>query len=199
MALRPSEGLHPTATNDNGLPFPPRYLMLANPSIVSNETFQQAECPLNQDMPRLRIIVVMIEPPLPFGNAAARWYYVLLKGLAERGYRVTAFATCSKPQEIEEAKQLFPAPAYDLRCYPHPHRSGPGAKWETLRRPYSYMFSPQFQNDLETELACGFDGLHLEQLWSGWMGRYHAHRALVNVLNLLSIDLCVGGGAACLS
>src|SRR5258708_7811621 len=140
-------------------------------------------------MQPLRIIVVMVEPPLPFGNAAARWYYVLLKGLVERGHRVTAFATCSKPADIEEAKQLFPAPAYDLRCYPHPHRGGLGAKWETLRRPYSYMFSPQFKNDLEAELARGFDVLHLEQLWSGWMGLSHADRALVNVHYLPSMDL----------
>ena len=35
---------------------------------------------------------MMIEaPPLPFGNAAARWYYVLLKGLVARGHKDTAF------------------------------------------------------------------------------------------------------------
>jgi glycosyltransferase involved in cell wall biosynthesis len=144
-------------------------------------------------MQSLRIIVVMIEPPLPFGNAAARWYYVLLKGLVERGHRVTAFATCSKPAEIEEAKQLFSAPAYDLRCYTHPRRTGLGAKWETLRRPYSYMFSPRFRSDLEAELARGFDVLHLEQLWSGWMGLAHTDRAVINVHYLPGIDLADTG------
>ena len=29
----------------------------------------------------LRIALVMIEPPLPAGNAAARWFSVLLRGL----------------------------------------------------------------------------------------------------------------------
>src|SRR5579872_68034 len=140
-------------------------------------------------MRALRIVIVMIEPPLPFGNAAARWYYVLLKGLVERGHRVTAFATCSNPNEIEEASKLFPSPVYDLRCYAHPPRIGLAAKWETLQRPYSYMFSKEFENDLENELAKGFDILHLEQLWSGWMGLAHRQRALVNVLNLLSVDL----------
>jgi len=34
----------------------------------------------------------MVEAPVPFGNAAARWYYVLLRELVARGHRVTAFA-----------------------------------------------------------------------------------------------------------
>ena len=56
-------------------------------------------------MAPLRIVLVMIEPPLPFGNAAARWYYVLLRGLVARGHRVTAFAACSKPGEIRSCKR----------------------------------------------------------------------------------------------
>ena len=58
-----------------------------------------------------RIVMAMIEPPLPFGSAAARWYYVLLKGLVERGHRVTAFAACSKPEEIEKTAMLLTAQA----------------------------------------------------------------------------------------
>ena len=103
-------------------------------------------------MQPLRIALVLIEPPLPFGNAAARWFYVLLKGLVGRGHRVTAFAACSKPREIDDARRLFPAPAYDLRLYPFPERGGPRAKWDTLRRPYSYMFGPDIRRDLEAEL-----------------------------------------------
>src|SRR3982751_6629935 len=72
----------------------------------------------------LRIVLVMIEPPLPFGNAAARWFYVLLKGLVERGHHVTALAACSKPAEMEQARGLFPAPGYDLRLFPFPSREG---------------------------------------------------------------------------
>jgi glycosyltransferase involved in cell wall biosynthesis len=136
----------------------------------------------------LRILLVLLEPPLPFGNAAARWFYVLLKGLVEHGHRVTAFAACSKPEEIPRAQALFPAPAYDLRCYPFPVRSGMWAKLETLRRPYSYMFSADLRRDLQTELARGFDILHLEQLWSGWLGLRHADRALVSVHYLNRID-----------
>jgi glycosyltransferase involved in cell wall biosynthesis len=137
----------------------------------------------------LRIVVVLIEPPLPFGNAAARWFYVLLRGLVQRGHRVTAFAACSKPEEIAKAAALFPAPDYDLRCYLFPARAGLRAKLETLRRPYSYMFSRQMRRDMEDELSLGYDVLHIEQLWAAWLGLRHRDRALVNVHHLIGIDL----------
>jgi glycosyltransferase involved in cell wall biosynthesis len=135
------------------------------------------------------VVIAMIEPPLPFGNAAARWFYVLLRGLVERGHRVTAFAVCSKPREIEEARALFPAPDYDLRLYPFPTAGGLASKWRTLRRPYSYMFGPEFRRDLDAELAKGYDVLHLEQLWAGWLAVDRPDRALVNVHHLVWIDL----------
>lgn len=140
-------------------------------------------------MTPLRVILVMIEPPLPFGNAAARWFYVLLRELVARGHRTTAFAACSKDKEMDEARTLFPASKYDLRVYPFPHRSGLKAKLETLRRPFSYMFGPDLKADLARELAAGYDVLHLEQLWCGWVGLGHAGKAVVNVHFLYSVDL----------
>ena len=140
-------------------------------------------------MKSLRILLVMLEAPLPFGNAAARWFYVLLKGLVERGHRVSAFAACSKSEEIEKVQALFPAPEYDVRCYPFPERSGLMAKLETIRRPYSRMFSPELRQNLEIELAKPFDILHLEQLWSGWLGLKHIEQAVVSVHYLAQIDL----------
>jgi glycosyltransferase involved in cell wall biosynthesis len=136
-----------------------------------------------------RVVIVMLEAPLPFGNAAARWFYVLLKGLVARGHRVTAFASCSKPAEIEQARQLFPAPDYDLRLYPFPVRGGWRSKAETLLRPYSYMFSDELKRELEAELARGYDVLHLEQLWCGWVALGHRAKAVVNVHHLVWIDL----------
>src|SRR5207237_3412516 len=108
----------------------------------------------------LRIVLAMVEAPVPFGNAAARCFYVLLRELVARGHRVSAFAACSKPAEMDEARRLFPAPQYDLRLYPFPVRRGLRAKLETLRRPYSYMFSPELRHALEAELARGVDVLH---------------------------------------
>ena len=139
-------------------------------------------------MQSLRIIVVMVEPPLPFGDAAARRSYVLLKGLVERGHRVTAFASCSKPADMEEARRLFPAPHYDLHCYTHAVRQGLRAKWTTFLRPHSHLFSTKMQGNLESELKKGFDVLHLEQLWSGWLGVSHVSKALLNIHYLPSID-----------
>lgn len=140
-------------------------------------------------MAPLRIVLAMIEPPLPFGNAAARWFYVLVKGLVERGHSVVAFVAYSKAGEADQSRALFPAPRYDLRLYPFPVGRGLRGKWETLRRPYSYMFDPKLESDLAAELAKGFDILHLEQLWSGWLGLGHVERALVNVHYLATIDL----------
>src|SRR4051812_5663309 len=140
-------------------------------------------------MPPLRIVLVTIEPPLPFGNAAARWFYVLLKGLVERGHRVTAFAACSKPEDIAAAHALFPAPAYDLRLYLFPTTSGWRSKCRTALRPFSYMFSADLRRDLDATLAEGFDILHLEQTWSGWLGVHHVGKALINVHYLAAIDL----------
>src|SRR5262249_14651035 len=125
----------------------------------------------------------------PFGNAAARWFYVLLKGLVERGHHVTAFATCSKPAEIDKARSLFPPPQYDLRCFPFPVRRGLGAKLETLRQPYAYMFGEEMRQERATELRKGFDILPLEQMWSGWLGLQYADRTLLNVHHLVWIDL----------
>ena len=140
-------------------------------------------------MTPLRIVIVFLEAPVPFGNAAARWYYVLLRELVARGHRVTAFAACRKPSEMDEARRLFPAPEYDLRLDPFPVRRGLRSKLETLRRPYSYMFSAELKRDVEAELARGFDVLHLEQLWAGWLGLAHRGKALVNVHHLVWIDL----------
>ena len=54
-------------------------------------------------MKPLRIVVVMPEAPVPFGNAAARWYYVLVRELVARGHRVTCFSASSKASELETA------------------------------------------------------------------------------------------------
>lgn len=140
-------------------------------------------------MKSLRILLVINSPPLPFGNADARWYYVLFKGLVERGHRVTAFAVCNKLEDIANAQALFSAPDYDLRCYPIAKViNGLIAKIETVQQPYSYIFSPELRQDLATELDKPYDVLHLEQLWSGWLGLQHRERAVVNVHYLFSLD-----------
>lgn len=136
-----------------------------------------------------RILIVLPDPPLPFANAASRWFYVLCRELVERGNNVTIFSACDSIDKKEEAGSLFSSREYDLRCYPHAVRSWAASKWETLRRPYSYVFSPELQRDLQSEISRGCDVLHLEQLWTGWLGLAHVDRALINVHYSSEIDL----------
>jgi glycosyltransferase involved in cell wall biosynthesis len=75
------------------------------------------------------------------------------------------------------------------RCHPQPLRHGGRAKLDTLRRPYSYLFAPELRRDLGRALASGFDVLHLEQLWSGWLGLDVTRRTLLGVHHLQRIDL----------
>jgi glycosyltransferase involved in cell wall biosynthesis len=137
----------------------------------------------------VRILVVMIEPPLPFAAAASRWYYVLLRELFSRNHRVTAFVACRTREDLEETQRLFPRAEYDVRCYGFRARPGLKGKWANLRRPYSYMFSSELEQDLARECANGFDVLHLEHQWSGWLGQKHAGRVLLNLHWLNGIDL----------
>lgn len=136
-----------------------------------------------------KILLVINSPPLPFGNADARWYYVLLKGLVEKGHSVTAFVACNTLEDIAKSQTLFPAPKYDLRCYLIPtENKGLIDKIKTIQQPYSYVFSPEFRQELARELVKPYDILHLEQLWSGWLGLEHRERAVVNIHYLFSLD-----------
>jgi len=137
----------------------------------------------------LRVVLVMVEPPLPFGSAAARWYYVLLRGLVERGHRVTAFAVCSNAADVEKAALVFPAPQYDLRCHPIENRDGVAAKLETIRKPHSHLFRDEVRRELAAILRDGYDVLHLETLWSGWAALdVDPAKVLVNLHYLYAID-----------
>jgi glycosyltransferase involved in cell wall biosynthesis len=126
---------------------------------------------------------------LPFGAAAGKWYYALLKELNRRGHHVTAYAACANKGDASEAAHLFPAPAYDLRCFPYRARGDWRAKWQTLGMPYSFPFSDKLRADLNISLAGGFDILHLETQWCGWFASNYRTKTLVNVLNLYSLDL----------
>lgn len=137
----------------------------------------------------MRILIVTALAPLPNGHAAARWHYVLLRELTRRGHRVTMFSACATEREKAEAEALFPRPDYDLRCHLRPQRGGWASKLETLRRPYGSMFSPELERDVRAEAERGFDALHLEEMWSGWVGLPWRERAFINFLNIHEVDL----------
>jgi glycosyltransferase involved in cell wall biosynthesis len=135
------------------------------------------------------VVLVLPDPPLPFGNAAGRWFYVLLRGLTERGFRVTTFAMCHSTLDRGLAEEMYRGVDYDLRLYDCHMRAGLMCKLEMLRRPGSHVFSPELARDLKMRLAEGYGVLHLEQLWTGWLGWEHAARALLNVHYLDRLDL----------
>lgn len=139
-------------------------------------------------MKKLRVIIVLPVAPLPFGNAAARWFYVLIKTLVDRGHDVTCFASCDRVADVAEVDTIFPPQDYDIRCYPVQAAAGIWSKLETLQRPYSYIFSRQLQQDLAVEVAKGCDVLHCEVLFSGWLGLPYRERTVVNVHYLHSLD-----------
>jgi len=137
----------------------------------------------------LRILIVLNEAPLPFGHALGRWYSVLLRGLVERGHRVTVYATCADSQDTQRTRELFPSPVYDYRPYPFPERKTAWRKLTTLRRPFSYMIHPGLPLDLRAELDRGFDILHLEGIWSGWLGEgCNPSKVVLNFHSLYDID-----------
>lgn len=76
-------------------------------------------------MKPLRIVLVMPDPPLPFGQAMGRWFYVLLRGLVERGHSVTALVSCNPGPDAEKVRELFPPPRFDVRCFERPAHSRP--------------------------------------------------------------------------
>lgn len=139
--------------------------------------------------PSLRILLVFLEPPLPFGNAASRWYYVLFKELVARGHQVKAFAACSKEAEIKKTKEIFPEDTYDIELDLFPERKGVKSKIQSVLSPSSYHFSDRLKKKIELEAQKGFDIMHVEQLWTSWATIPYSSKCLINVHHLLSIDL----------
>jgi len=136
-----------------------------------------------------RILLATSEAPLPDGTAVGRWHYLLIRGLVRRGHRVTAFVACQQSQDGAETATLFAKPDYDVRCYAVPARSGMGAKLQTLRRPHSYSFNRNMCRDIRDECARGYDVLHLEGTFSGWLAAGGpTAKAVLAVHNLFSID-----------
>ena len=137
----------------------------------------------------LRILLLLPMSPVPFGGAAARWFYVLIKGLVERNHNLTVFVACNQSEEIDTVYNLFPKPQYDLRCYLVPKQTrGILSKIETFQRPYSSVFSSELKKDLAVELTKPYDVLHCEQLWTGWLGLEQREKTVINVHYLFSID-----------
>ncbi len=142
----------------------------------------------------MRIIIVTPAVPHPFGDTAARWFYVLTTELRARGHDVVALAVTEEADErVSEARILLSK--YDLskasgkpigQLTLHCHRLRVDSvalrrKWQNLVRPRSEMLQDSvLRRLLQRELAKGYDVLHLEQMSTGWFG-LGVPRALLNV------------------
>jgi glycosyltransferase involved in cell wall biosynthesis len=142
-------------------------------------------------MSRGRVVLVMLNEPFPFGNTNGRWGHALVKGLAERGYQVRCLSVTARAEWAAGARALLNMPGVELSFYPLERDPGLGwlaRKWRTARQPRSYSLSAPLRRDLEIELGRGYDVLHLDPLWAGYLALGRA-RALTGVHNLESIDL----------
>jgi polysaccharide biosynthesis protein PslH len=138
-------------------------------------------------------VVVSPAVPHPFGETAARGLYVLVTGLLARGSQVTCLvATTETESRVSEARAMLGAvnggSHLQLEVFPLTVRPVALRKWRSLWRPFSETrYAHGLSPSLARHEASGYDVLHLEQLWSGWLGLERA-RALLNVYQLEIVD-----------
>jgi glycosyltransferase involved in cell wall biosynthesis len=144
----------------------------------------------------VRIIVVTPAAPHPFGDTAARWFYVLITELVARGHEVVTLVATEEPDEVvTQARQRLSK--HDGKLTLHWHRLKVDSvalrrKWQNLVRPRSEILQDSaFTDLLKRELARGYDVLHLEQMSTGWLG-IDVPRALLNVHYFDVIDRAGG-------
>ena len=133
----------------------------------------------------MRIIIVTPAVPHPFGDTAARWFYVLVTELVARGHDVVVLVATEEPEgRVTEARRWLSMRGGRLTLHCHRLTVDSVAlrrKWQNLVRPRSELLQDsEFTAKLGQELAQGYDVLHLEQMSTGWLG-LDVPRALLNV------------------
>jgi glycosyltransferase involved in cell wall biosynthesis len=141
----------------------------------------------------VRVVIVTPAAPHPFGETAARGLSVLIDGLLARGAHVHCLiAATESDARIAEARRwlehLPGARHLVLDVFPLGLRPVLRRKWRSLWRPFSETrYAHGLAAALTRSEATGCDVLHLEQLWSGWLGLGRRH-ALLNVYQLEIVD-----------
>lgn len=90
---------------------------------------------------------------------------------------------------MAEARELLDSPRIAIKFFPLRTDSNVfRRKWRNAWRPFSeLMYVRELNNALANELKKGYDVLHLEHLWTGWMGMGVA-RSLLNIHHLEIVD-----------
>jgi polysaccharide biosynthesis protein PslH len=133
----------------------------------------------------MKIIIVTPAVPHPFGDTAARWFYVLISELLGRGHEVVAIAaTEESATRVSEAQHWLSKHPAKLTLHCHRLQVDSFAlrrKWQNLIRPRSELLQDSsLVALLRSELAKGYDVLHLEQMSTGWLA-LNVPRSLLNV------------------
>ncbi len=141
----------------------------------------------------MKVVVVTPAVPHPFGETAARGLYALIAGLLARGIRVSCLVvTQEDAARVREARaRLAASPGaerLELAVFAPTVRPVALRKLRSLRRPFSETLHGEgLTAALERQAVAGWDVLHLDQLWSGWVG-LERRRVLLNVYQLEVID-----------
>lgn len=138
----------------------------------------------------MRIVVVSPALPLPFGETAARGLYAVVREMAARRHEVACLVCSSEGQEMaEDARARLNSPRIALKYFSlQPDANLLRRKWRNFRHPYSELaYAGKLKEALANEIKKGYDVLHLEHLWTGWLGLNLA-RSVLNIINLDIID-----------
>jgi glycosyltransferase involved in cell wall biosynthesis len=142
----------------------------------------------------MRIIVVAPAAPHPFGDTAGRWYFVLVSGLLAMGHDVVCLVVSGEPEDrVRESRTLLANAAgrgaltfeaFAEKATVHPIVR----KLRSAVRPFSEAYHADgLRAALDRATRAGYDVLHLEQLWTGWLGMERA-RSVLNIHHFEVID-----------
>lgn len=135
-----------------------------------------------------KILVILIEPPLPFGNAGSRWFHVLVQGLKSRGYPFDVVVASGVDADVQKAKKVF-KDWPNFYIFPFDKPKGVFSKFKTFFFPHRFAFSKEFAECLTKLNPDSYDLIHVEQTWAGWMTWAWPQKTLINVHYLQAIDL----------
>mgnify|MGYP005854026261 CR=1 FL=1 len=138
---------------------------------------------------RLRIVMVLDDPPWSLGSAASRWYSVLCRGLVERGHRLTVLAAGGDPSTVSRAQEEFAGSGLDLRWFEPDQRRGLAARWRTWRRPVAYRYGPALRAEFAGLMSERPDIIDLEATWAGWLEGWDPARTVLSILSWNGLDL----------
>lgn len=131
-------------------------------------------------------LLVLTEPPLPFGGAASRWNYVLATELRRRGAALTILCCSGGVQRDAEAAELMGRET-DIHFFPPQQRRGL-RRISSLVRPVSHLFSCAMREKLYSLDLERFDIIQFETHFAGWLVDKPIDNAVLNVHSLYSID-----------